>query len=84
MPSMEHEVLQRMAARDGVKARSVSGASPLHVAAMAGDWKAVEILLAAGADARAVDHAGDLPHEWARLHGHGHLSRTILKAAQGS
>eukprot|EP00662_Eupelagonemidae_sp_cell21_P057754 gene57754-biopygen36472 len=82
MPCMEVEVLERLVARGGIHARSVSGATPLHVAAMTGDWKATETLLAAGADARASDHTGDLPHVWARLHGHGHLSRTLFKAAQ--
>eukprot|EP00662_Eupelagonemidae_sp_cell21_P003205 gene3205-26558_t len=49
---------------------------------MTGNEKAADILLEHGADPLERDDVGDYPFEWAMRHGHGHLSRKMLKEAQ--
>ncbi|GIM02496.1 hypothetical protein Vretimale_7377 [Volvox reticuliferus] len=55
------------------------GATPLHRAAMQGHFFVVERLLAAGADARAVDCDLETPLHKAAVQGHGEVCRLLLE-----
>ena len=52
--------------------------TPLAVAAFCGSSQAAEVLLAAGADANALDAVGNAPLHWAAIGGHVALCSSLL------
>ncbi len=58
-------------------ARSASDGTPLHSAAFTGDVAVMQLLLAYGADATAVDNKGHTPLDIARDRGHSEIAALL-------
>jgi ankyrin repeat protein/L-ascorbate metabolism protein UlaG (beta-lactamase superfamily) len=59
-----------------------TGRTPLHLAAISGDYHTLNVLLAAGGEAEAVDDAGCSPIQYAAKYGHKDI--TDLLRARGA
>lgn len=64
-----------------VSARSGSGGTPLHTAALLGDTEVAELLLARGADPRTASKDGKTAIDLARAQGHAELAELMERQA---
>lgn len=60
--------------------KNVRGSTPLHLAAINPDATAIEVLLAAGADVKAVDEEGFTPLHMAAFHRQSDYALLLLEA----
>jgi len=66
-----------LAAGAEIEAATAGGIRPLHVAAMRGDSRLLELLLGKGADVHARDGQGRSAGDWARERGWNELARVL-------
>lgn len=65
-----------------IDSRSVGGMTALHAAAWCGQGRAVEVLLAGGADPEVLDDQGQSPADLAILYGHPDVAESLRKRVQ--
>jgi len=70
-------------AQSDVNIRDRQGRTPLHVAAMRGHAKIVEVLLAKGADPTLEDNDGWTPLHWAMSGGYTDVTRLLREHVSG-
>lgn len=62
-----------------IDSRSVDGMTALHAAAWRGQGRAVEVLLAGGADPEVLDDRGQSPVDLAMLYGHSDVAESLRR-----
>lgn len=74
--------LKSLLAKDAalLNVKNVRGSTPLHLAAINPDPTAIEVLLAAGADVKAVDEEGFTPLHMAAFHRQSDYALLLLEA----